>query len=222
VITDSAAAVTHLVMFDIDGTLVDSAGFDGALYAQAVRDVLAAHVDETWASYRNVTDSGILEELLVPGRLDAPYDDIRARVQTRFIKLVRDYLATHSLREVAGAMALIQALRAAPHVRVAIATGGWKETALLKLHAIGLDPAGVSFASASDAFERTKIMQLAERRATSGAPPGRRTYFGDGAWDKRACAELGYDFIAIGKGVEHEPRFDDFSDRAGVLAALGL
>jgi len=32
----------HLVMFDIDGTLVDSAGFDCELYVEAVRSVLTS------------------------------------------------------------------------------------------------------------------------------------------------------------------------------------
>ncbi len=66
-------------------------------------------------------------------------------------------------------------------------------------------------------------MQLAaEQRALGGACPPSRTYFGDGAWDKRACAELGYRFIAIGRKVEHDVRFDDFRDRDAVLACLGL
>lgn len=59
----------HLVMFDIDGTLVDSNGFDGALFARAVREELGVPVDTTWQSYRHVTDSGVLEELLC-----APWD----------------------------------------------------------------------------------------------------------------------------------------------------
>jgi hypothetical protein len=65
-------------------------------------------------------------------------------------------------------------------------------------------------------------MQLAEQRALGGAVPASRTYFGDTAWDKRACAELGYRFIAVGRKVEHDVRFDDFGDRDAVLACLGL
>ena len=54
----------HLIVFDVDGTLVESDEFDGVLYAKAVRDVLDIDVDEDWSSYRHVTDSGILEEIL--------------------------------------------------------------------------------------------------------------------------------------------------------------
>ena len=51
----------HVVCFDIDGTLVASADFDGDLYEQAVRDVLGVDLNPDWSQYRNVSDSGILE-----------------------------------------------------------------------------------------------------------------------------------------------------------------
>ena len=211
-------------MFDVDGTLVDSAGFDAALYAEAVWSVLGADVDQTWASYRNVTDSGILEEVLEQrGGLDpGAIEEIRLGVKRRFVDSVRDYLGANAtlIREIAGARALLDALRAMPGVSVAIATGGWAETARLKLRAIGVETEGLGFASASDAVARTKIMQLAEQRALRGAAAITRTYFGDGPWDERASAELGYRFVAIGRGVAHEPRFDDFSDREAILECL--
>lgn len=54
----------HLVVFDIDGTLVDSNEFDGLLYAEAVKRVLGHEIDRTWCNYTSVTDSGILNEIL--------------------------------------------------------------------------------------------------------------------------------------------------------------
>jgi beta-phosphoglucomutase-like phosphatase (HAD superfamily) len=216
--------MTHLVMFDIDGTLVDSAGFDASLYAEAVRTVLGVEIDRTWGAYRNVTDSGILEELLEQrSEIDpSAIEDIRLGVKRRFVDAVRDYLGANAalIREIAGARALVEALRDMPGMRVAIATGGWAETARLKLRAIGVETEGLGFASASDAVARTKIMQLAEQRALHGAAAISRTYFGDGAWDQRASAELGYRFVAIGRGVAHEPCFDDFSDREAILECL--
>ena len=204
-------------MFDIDGTLVDSTGFDTALYADAVRAVLGVEVDRTWGAYRNVTDSGILDEVLEqrvaldPGALEL----LRLGVKQRFVDSVRDYLGANarSIREIAGARALLAELRAMPSVRVAIATGGWAETAQAKLRAIGVEIEGLAFASASDAVARTKIMQLAEQRALRGVAASRRTYFGDGAWDKRASEELGYRFVAIGRGVR--------TSRASTISAIG-
>ncbi len=208
-------------MFDIEGTLVDSTGFDGALYAQAVREVLDVDVDETWASYRNITDGGILDEILERGRFGAA-DELRARVQRRFVASVRSYLAGHAsdVREIRGARALIESLLAIPDVCVAIATGGWLETAAMKLRHIGLDPDALPLATSSDAHERTSIMKLAAERALHGGVAAKRTYFGDGEWDRRASADLGFDFVAVGRTVEHPARFDDLADREAILRCL--
>ncbi len=213
-------------MFDIDGTLVDSMRVDSHLYARAVRETLGGdvYIDETWRPYVHVTDGGILDEILAQHRFEEPRDELRSAVKRRFIELVRGHVdaGATELREIRGATALLQELRARPDVRVAIATGGWAETALMKLAAIGVSLDGIGFASSSDAHQRTKIMELAAQRALRGVVPTTRTYLGDGAWDQRASAELGYRFIAIGRALDHEPRFDDYMDRAAVLASLAV
>ena len=79
VLVGLAGEMTHIVMFDVDGTLVDSAGFDGNLYAEAVRAVLGVDVDETWASYANVTDSGVLEQILAEREFERPLEELRSR-----------------------------------------------------------------------------------------------------------------------------------------------
>jgi len=211
-------------MFDVDGTLVDAVGFDSRYYAEALRSVLNVEIDDTWRPYKHITDSGILEELLASSELDRPIDELRAAAKQKFVAAVQAHFARDpaAVREIAGAKALFEHLRRLPGVRVAIATGGWAETARLKLTAIGIDADAVAFATSSDAHERARIMQLAEQRAFGGVGPSSRTYFGDGAWDKRACAELGYRFIAVGRKVEHDMRFDDFSDRDAVLRCLAV
>jgi beta-phosphoglucomutase-like phosphatase (HAD superfamily) len=214
----------HLVMFDIDGTLVDSAGFDSELYVEAVRNVLGVEIDSDWNTYEHVSDSGILDEVLRDARFGSERAVLAARVQERFVGLVRDYLRheREAVREIAGARRLVERLRALPDVRVAIATGGWEPTALLKLEHVGIDVNGVGFASSSDAHARTDIMRLAAQRALRGEPCGRSTYFGDGAWDQRASADLGYDFVAVGRGVSHPVAYDDLSAVDGILAHLGV
>jgi beta-phosphoglucomutase-like phosphatase (HAD superfamily) len=212
----------HLVMFDIDGTLVDSAGFEGDLYAEAVESVLGVHVDRNWDVYEHVSDSGILEQLLLESALDGDRAELAARVQRRFVGNVSAYLATSpsALREIEGAKRLVDRLLALPGVRVAVATGGWEETARLKLRLVGIDAERVGFASSSDARARTEIMRLAAQRAMRGAAFRRATYFGDGPWDRRASEQLGYDFIAVGRAVPHTHVCDDLRDTDGILARL--
>jgi beta-phosphoglucomutase-like phosphatase (HAD superfamily) len=54
----------HAVILDIDGTLLNSNEIDDTLYRAAVRRILGkVKVRKSWSLYRNVTDSGILEEI---------------------------------------------------------------------------------------------------------------------------------------------------------------
>jgi len=214
----------HVVSFDIDGTLVASADFDGELYAETLRDVLGVEIDTDWSRYENVTDSGILEEVL--RKHASPDQGVRLarQVHEALVSRTGRYVAENSglIREVPGALALVEALRKLPEVRVCLATGGWAETAALKLRAIGLDPDDLAMATGSDASRRTDIMRLAESRATQGAVAKRRTYFGDGVGDQKAAGELGYDFVAVGEGVSHHVAFPDLQDIDGVLSHLGV
>ena len=214
----------HLVMFDIDGTLVDSAGFDAELYVDAVRSVLNIEIHSDWNAYEQVSDSVILAQVLrenVPGGEQAT---LAARVQERFVALVGDHLrrAPGAVREIAGAKHLVERLHRLPNVRVGIATGGWEPTAKLKLAHVGIGIERIGFASSSDARARTDIMRLAAQRALHGATCARATYFGDGAWDRRASAELGYDFVAVGGGVSHPIAYDDLRDADAILWRLEL
>jgi phosphoglycolate phosphatase-like HAD superfamily hydrolase len=212
----------HLVMFDIDGTLVDSAGFDAKLYVEAVRSVLNLEIDSDWNSYRHVSDSGILEQVLGSTRPASEHATLAARVQQRFVSLVAGYLqrAPDAVCEIAGAKRLVERLLGLANVRVGIATGGWEPTAKLKLAHVGIGIERIGFASSTDARARTDIMRLAAQRALHGAPCIRATYFGDGAWDRRASAELGYEFVAVGGSVSHP--IADLSDTDAILARLGL
>lgn len=213
----------HVVCFDIDGTLVSSAGFDGELYEEAIQEVLGIELRSNLSHYENVTDSGILAEILE----SLPHAEERTRlardVQVNFIDRTKRYVADnpHLIQEVPGAVKLVEALGKSSKVVVCVATGGWAETAALKLRAIGLEPRNLAMATGSDAMRRTEIMCLAESRATQGTVT-RRTYFGDGVWDQRAAAELGYDFVAVGDGVDHPLVFSDLRDIEGILRQLGV
>src|SRR5262245_7890681 len=130
----------QLVMFDIDGTLVDSAGFDTELYVEAVRSVLNVEIDSDWNTYEHVSDSGILEQVLRGVRPVSEHPSLAAQVQERFVALVGDYLrrAPAAVREIAGAKRLVERLLELPNVRVGVATGGWERTAKLKLAHVGI------------------------------------------------------------------------------------
>lgn len=214
----------HLVMFDIDGTLVETSNFEDRIFSQAVRSVLTGEIDKNWSNYKNVTDTGIIEEICKQKNLANQSKTILTDIQKAFVKLTTSYISSNpnSITEIPGALAFLNNLLQEPEVCVAVATGGWRETAFLKLEKIGVDAKSLNIATSSDSSQRTKIMEIAEYRAMGEKLSSSRTYFGDGDWDKRACDELGFDFIAIGEKVQHEKRFKDYSNPEPILKILGV
>ncbi len=214
----------HFVVFDIDGTLVDSTKFDSELYVLAVRTTLGIEIDGDWSRYRNVTDGGILDQIIEENGIRGDRGVLHERVKNEFVRLTSRYLNRHpdALKGIDGAAGLIEELKSRHSVVLAIATGGWEETARLKLQGVGIDLDRITIATGSDGTSRIAIMQTAEARALDGVPAKKKTYFGDGVWDKQASEDLGYDFIAIGNRVKHHVTFSDLSSHEAIFRQLGL
>lgn len=102
----------QFVVFDIDGTLVDSAEFEADLYVRAVKTVLDIVIDDDWSQYRNVTDGGILDQVIEENRVDGDRGQIHVRVKDEFFSLTTNYLdrTPDALKEIAGAKRLIEEL----------------------------------------------------------------------------------------------------------------
>lgn len=214
----------NLVVFDIDGTLVNTEAFEDELYSQAVRTVLGIEIDADWSHYSHATDSGILNEVLERHKPNAPGSLVQARVRKVFTDLVAEYVVTRGgrLPEIPGAVDFVNRLKKHPAVQVAVATGGWRETALIKLRAIGLHVGCLPVATSSDALSKVDILLSAERRALPNGGAIRKTYFGDSDYDREVSQQLGYGFVAIGSKIEHRPRYSDFGKMASILYDLGL
>jgi len=169
----------RLVMFDIDGTLTATYGSDTDRYARVVSAHLGAPISQDWSSYRNVTDSGIATELLE--RHGRPASEL-AVIRERFVEATVDALRVDPgmCREVAGAASLLRFLPQVPGVVVALATGGWDESARAKLRCAGIDIGGLCFASADDARSRTQIMAICHQRClATGVELQQSVYVGD-------------------------------------------
>ena len=211
----------HLVMFDIDGTLVESNDFDSECYQAAIQDVLNTLIDTNWDKYLHVTDSGILNQIIDDLHFQSDRDLIIASVKERFLHRVSTCLTKHELFPIRGAPGFIAQLAGRDDVKVAIATGGWLESAKLKLEAAGIDVTGIPTASSSDHFSRIEIMKIAELR-TGTSQYESRTYFGDSPWDLRASEILGYNFVLVGNRIEYDRKFPDFTAADDVMACIGL
>lgn len=211
----------HHVMFDVDGTLILSDEFDGDSFLEAVYEVLGHSLDTDWTKYTHVSDAGILEQHISENGLHAKRDAIRADVKKAFTEKIASCLRKNPIQQVPGASEFISELRRRENLSLSIATGGWYETALMKLESAEIDISGIPIASSNDHFSRTKIMEIAEEKAI-GKIKAPCTYFGDGEWDKKACEELGYNFVLVGNRTYHNQNILDFKDEKRALTFIGL
>lgn len=188
------------IIFDIDGTLLESMAIDTELYFAAIRDVLGVvEVRPDLHDYEHVTDAGILQQLLEDNGLSSRHD-----LATDFQRTFLQYLKAHvsgpsAFPTIDGSIDFFDAMRRADDTRVAIATGCWRESALLKLDSAGFDIDGVPLATCDDSPSRVDIMRTALARL--GGTFDSITYFGDAEWDRRACRTLDWNFVAVGPGL---------------------
>lgn len=184
------------IIFDVDGTLVDSDALDGVLYWQAVQEVLGrVKTRADWTDYTHVSDAGILADVLRDNDLE-PTPHRTSAVRKRFGELMQAALNAKTCPAVPGAPAAVGALHQRSDVAVGVATGGWAHTAWSKLSVAGFSPDDWPIASSDDHAERTHIMRAClDRLPNANAPT---VYFGDGEWDQTACADLNWGFVGIG------------------------
>ena len=198
----------HAVLFDIDGTLLQSASVDDALYRKSVRVILGdVELRQSLDDYDPVTDSAILSQILadndIPPEPD-PTDDIKQR----FVRYLEEFISDNGpFVETPGASDYLSALCESDRHAVAIATGGWGDSARLKLASAGLHRADVPLATSDDAHNRAEIMRIALSRLRGTFET--ITYFGDGPWDRAASAQLGWRFVPVGRELGGLETFRD-------------
>ena len=184
------------IIFDVDGTLLNSYALDTKYFCRAVLDVLGpVTFRPDWGDYEHVSDAGILAAIL----LDNGFGDDReapGRVRARFGELVSAEVSGKPCAPIAGASEMLRIVRGRADLDIGIATGGWSHSAQAKLTSAGLDTEGVPLASSDDHPARVEIMKHCAARLEGSDE--RPVYVGDGEWDAAACADLGWAFIGIG------------------------
>ncbi len=204
----------RLVVFDLDGTLTLTGNFDGELFAQSITEVLGIKdLNTDWTTYRNVTDIGVIAELIERHGLEQTVQS----VQDHFLALLQSRLAETPCREVPGAAKMLSVLREHPDFEYSVATGSWRESALLKIRSAGLSVEVL--ATCDDSPEREQITKMSIERASSryNLPPDTPvTLVGDAPWDVQVATNLQLHFVGIGGqrlldcGTKHV--IEDFTD----------
>ena len=199
-------------IFDIDGTLVESFGFDDACYISAIRGVLGeVHIHDDWSKYINVTDTGSLRQIMEENNIQEK-EQIK-EVRTKYGELIRQYLhGGGECRAKEGAIHLINKLLAVDGYEVGFATGGWRHTAKMKLRHAGFNLKNTVLTSSDDSDKRVEIMEKC--LFALGNNFQRVVYIGDAQWDIEATEKLGWHFIGVGTRLKGKCEFwvEDFSN----------
>jgi phosphoglycolate phosphatase-like HAD superfamily hydrolase len=196
----------NLAIFDIDGTLTNTNGVDNRCFVKALAEAHAiTEISTDWASYPHTTDSGITVHVFQQKFGRDPLETELAKFKSCFVDLLAEQYNSNSssFSEIAGASMALGRLRREPDWAVAIATGCWRESALLKLSAAKIDVDGIPAAYAEDGLSREEILAVAlsqslERYRVSSFE--KIVSIGDGLWDVRTARRLGFGFLGIACG----------------------
>lgn len=195
-----------LAIFDIDGTLTNTNSVDNECFVNALAEALAiAEIDTDWAAYPHTTDSGITQHVFREKFGRNPEETEVGKFKGCFVEMLSEQYQSNSasFAEVAGASMALSRLQQDSNWAVAIATGCWRESALLKLKAAKIDADGIPAAYAEDGLSREDIIRAAVSRSLEQNRVGRFENIisiGDGLWDVRAARVLNVAFLGVGGG----------------------
>ena len=159
-----------LVLFDIDGTIMLSAGAGGRAVRRALIEVFGAPGPDKHR-FDGKTDPQIVRELMsIEGHEDAYIEARMPPLFERYLAYLHEELqvsaATGGIRIMPGIFELLDALEARDDAVLGLLTGNLVEGARAKLSAAGIDPSRFRVgAYGSDHEIRGELPAVAQRRA---------------------------------------------------------
>jgi phosphoglycolate phosphatase len=223
-----------LILFDIDGTLLNTNGSGRESTRRAMREVFGTESTIDTHYFGGKTDWFTLIELLGRHGFDADAIGDRMSVYEESIaRHLNEVIAERGATAYPGAIDVVQALKDRPGVLLGIVTGNVSATAPVKLRAAGFDPAWFPVgAYGSEAIERDHLPGLALKRAIDHAKrdwqPHEVIVIGDTTADIQCARAAGAKAIAVCTGFcpreELEAAKPDIllDDLTGLLDVLEL
>jgi len=196
-----------LIVFDWDGTLIDSAGAIAECIREAARDLGLEVPDRERA--RHVIGLGLQESLqfAVP---DLPSHRTREFVEA----YRRHFLANeHSMQLFPGIYALLEALRSRGH-RLAVATGKSRRGLDRALEASGLHAHFVATRCADETTPKPDPAMLHQLMDELGAAPAEALMIGDTTHDLQMASAARVDAVAVCYGAHAEASLRALRPRA--------
>jgi phosphoglycolate phosphatase-like HAD superfamily hydrolase len=216
-----------LVLWDVDGTLVRTAGHGRFAFEEAFRAVMGREPEPV--DYAGRTDRQIADIMLGGRAGDTPriLDELATALELRKEAMAAEGFAYPGVPEV------LKALHRRDDVINSLLTGNIQANAVVKVSAFGLEP-WLDFdvgAYGSDPHEeRSDLVAVARERAAAkyGEPTG-AVLVGDTPLDVRAAREAGARAVAVATGFADpealrasgpDAYLEDLSDTGAAVAAI--
>ena len=219
------------VLFDIDGTLLDTHGFGREAFIRGLAHVTGERDELAYVSFAGNTDRNVLDQVMAHRKLRLEEEDVR-RIFDRIADELKELLKKNPGKEIAGARGFLEHL-AVEGVALGLVTGNIRECAYLKLGSVGFDRF-FRFGGFGDAHaDRAKIARSALDEAKQvgiDVEEGGICLVGDTPYDVAAGLAIGIPVIGVatGKYGENDLRdagatitVADYSDMVGLLEWLG-
>lgn len=224
----------RLVLFDIDNTLLYSGGAGSLAMNRAFHEVFGIGDGFRDVEFTGRTDMAILREALArQALLDGSFPQALERFKEAYFRHLAIALHESSGRVMPGISDLLPALEARKQVRLGLATGNFRQGAMMKLAHYGLARFFGDGGFGEDAEERAVVVELAIRRVAKGdpLPRGNRSVYvvGDTSLDIAAAKANGAWAVAVATGPRSPAElqeagadlvFPDLSDTQAVVRAL--
>jgi phosphoglycolate phosphatase-like HAD superfamily hydrolase len=201
----SIPAGVRLLLFDIDGTLIDCGGQTHALFGEALIEVFGTAGDIDGYSFTGRTDPQIVLDLMTGAGL--PAAEVHARLpQMRDLYLPRleRVLERRHMRVMPGVEELLERLAPRADVELALLTGNWEAGARTKLSRFDLNRYFPFGAFGSDGIHRSELPPIALERAARrrGRPlaPAQALVIGDSIYDVACARDHGIPVLAVATG----------------------
>ena len=226
----------QLVLFDIDGTLVLTGGAGKRGMTRAFEALFRVPDAFAALSLAGRTDTSILADALERHGIPVTPRDVAA-FRERYLECLREEVVrtTAGKQVLPGILPLLEALEASSQF-LGLLTGNYAEAAEVKLAHFDLWRYFRCGAFGEDAHDRNQLVPIALDRARArGLSPAidadRVVVIGDTPRDVACAHAHGARVVAVATGeysagelsdAGAEVVFEDFSDTAAVLAALGM